>query len=74
MWECLLPLGRKIGWGELAVEPFSLFADENWQGEDAFVLTLWTDHPRRSPFRFCFSAAALEAMEEESCKAREKMT
>ena len=54
----------------LEVAPFSQYAGEYWEGKDAFVLTLWTDHPLRSPFRFCFSAEALEAMEEESRNAR----
>ena len=79
----IYPLSRHVGIAspngprnrvcKLEVVPFSQYADENWQGKDAFVLTLWTDRPQRSPFRFCFSAEALEAleaMEEESRNAR----
>ena len=64
------PNGPRNRVGKLEVAPFSQYADEHWQGEDAFVLTLWTDHPQRSPFRFCLSADGLEAMEEESRNAR----
>ena len=64
------PIGTRNRVEELAVEPFSIHSNGEWEGKDVFVLTLWTDDPKRSPFRLCFSSAGLEAMEEESRKAR----
>ena len=64
------PIGPRNRVGELAVRPFSQHADQHWKGENVFVLTLWTDHPQRSPFQFCFSAEALDALEEECRNAR----
>lgn len=59
------PNGPRNRVGELALAPFSQFGGQYWEGEDVSVLTLWTDHPTRSPFRFCFSREGLELLRRE---------
>lgn len=59
------PSGPRNRVEELALEPFSRFGGDSWEGEDAVVPTLWTDHPRRSPFRFCLSREGLESLRDE---------
>ena len=59
------PNGPRNRVGELALEPFSHYGGDDWSGEDVVVLTLWTDHPLRSPFRFCLSREAVANVRDE---------
>ena len=63
--EMPCPTGPRNRVGEVALEPFSRFGGDDWAGQDVSVLTLWTDHPLRSPFRFCLSRTGVVRLREE---------
>ena len=64
-----LPIGPRNLVEELEVAPFAEVVGEKlgemWKGDQAFVLSLLTDDPRKPPQRFVLGQEALETLAEE---------